>query len=174
MFSFWPYAFFWFEDVGPVDPSHAACVVLCDVPEYSVAMRPFIPDLRTCSGKFIFVDPNMGSPPLKFHEAPRYHEAADIPIQQYVLEKEDGFLGKLKYPAYWDEVPLKEYTGIKEVADLPLLGAALEPELKGSIGEGPNHSNHSNHSNPFKIQEIRILNSKISENFNIFFSGKIF
>ena len=24
-------------------------------------------------------------------------------------------------------------------------------ELKGSIGEGPNHSNHSNHSNSFKI-----------------------
>ena len=23
-------------------------------------------------------------------------------------------------------------------------------ELKGSIGEGPNHSNHSNHSNSFK------------------------
>ena len=26
-----------------------------------------------------------------------------------------------------------------------------EPELKGSIGEGPNHSNHSNHSNSYKI-----------------------
>ena len=26
-----------------------------------------------------------------------------------------------------------------------------EPELKGSIGEGPNHSNHSHHSNSFKI-----------------------
>ena len=25
-----------------------------------------------------------------------------------------------------------------------------EAELKGSIGEGPNHSNHSNHSNSFK------------------------
>ena len=25
------------------------------------------------------------------------------------------------------------------------------PELKGSIGEGPNHSNHSNHSNSFEI-----------------------
>ena len=25
------------------------------------------------------------------------------------------------------------------------------PELKGSIGEGPNHSNHSNRSNSFKI-----------------------
>ena len=24
---------------------------------------------------------------------------------------------------------------------------AFEPELKGSVGEGPNHSNHSNHSN---------------------------
>ena len=24
-------------------------------------------------------------------------------------------------------------------------------ELKGSVGEGPNHSNHSNHSNSFKI-----------------------
>ena len=27
-------------------------------------------------------------------------------------------------------------------------------ELKGSIGEGPNHSNHSNHSNSFKIQKF--------------------
>ena len=39
------------------------------------------------------------------------------------------------------------------------------PELKGSIGEGPNHSNHSN---SFKIQEMSLENSKISENFNIF------
>ena len=29
--------------------------------------------------------------------------------------------------------------------------AWLEAELKGSIGEGPNHSNRSNHSNSFKI-----------------------
>ena len=28
---------------------------------------------------------------------------------------------------------------------------AREAELKGSIGEGPNHSNHSNRSNSFKI-----------------------
>ena len=28
--------------------------------------------------------------------------------------------------------------------------AQLQAELKGSIGEGPNHSNHSNHSNSFK------------------------
>ena len=28
--------------------------------------------------------------------------------------------------------------------------AAYAAELKGSIGEGPNHSNHSNHSNSFK------------------------
>ena len=45
------------------------------------------------------------------------------------------------------------------------------PELKGSIGEGPNHSNHSNHSNSFKIGIFRnfsLENSKISENFNIF------
>ena len=27
----------------------------------------------------------------------------------------------------------------------------LRAELKGSIGEGPNHSNHSNHSNSKKI-----------------------
>ena len=26
-----------------------------------------------------------------------------------------------------------------------------DPELKGSIGEGPNHSHHSTHSNSFKI-----------------------
>ena len=39
------------------------------------------------------------------------------------------------------------------------------PELKGSIGEG---TNHSNHSNSFKIQEFSLENSKISENFNIF------
>ena len=42
------------------------------------------------------------------------------------------------------------------------------PELKGSIGEGPNHSNHSN---SFKIGIVRnfsLENSKISENFNIF------
>ena len=31
---------------------------------------------------------------------------------------------------------------------------APAPELKGSVGEGPNHSNHSNHSNSFKIQEF--------------------
>ena len=44
-------------------------------------------------------------------------------------------------------------------------------ELKGSIGEGPNHSNHSNHSNSFKIGIFRNFsfeNSKISEIFNIF------
>ena len=46
-----------------------------------------------------------------------------------------------------------------------------DPELKGSIGEGPNHSNHSNHSNSFKIGIFRnfsLENSKISENFKIF------
>ena len=46
-----------------------------------------------------------------------------------------------------------------------------QAELKGSIGEGPNHSNHSNHSNSFKIGIFRnfsLENSKISENFNIF------
>ena len=39
-----------------------------------------------------------------------------------------------------------------------------EPELKGSIGEGPNHSNHSHHSNSFKIG---IFLRKF-KNFNIF------
>ena len=39
--------------------------------------------------------------------------------------------------------------------------------MKGSIGEGPNHSNHSNHSNSFKIQEFSVEISKNSENFNI-------
>ena len=34
----------------------------------------------------------------------------------------------------------------------------VRPELKGSIGEGPNHSNHSNHSNSFKIQEFSLEN----------------
>ena len=51
------------------------------------------------------------------------------------------------------------------------VGAELATELKGSIGEGPNHSNHSNHSNSFKIGIFRnfsLENSKISENFNIF------
>ena len=50
--------------------------------------------------------------------------------------------------------------------------APSAPELKGSIGEGPNHSNHSNHSNSFKIEIFRnfsLENSKISENFNIKF-----
>ena len=49
--------------------------------------------------------------------------------------------------------------------------AEFETELKGSVGEGPNHSNHSNHSNSFEIGIFRnfsLENSKISENFNIF------
>ena len=46
--------------------------------------------------------------------------------------------------------------------DVELLDT-YSPELKGSIGEGPNHSNHSNHSNSFKIQEFSLENSKISE-----------
>ena len=33
----------------------------------------------------------------------------------------------------------------------PAAEVPCEAELKGSIGEGPNHSNHSNHSNSFKI-----------------------
>ena len=44
-------------------------------------------------------------------------------------------------------------------------------ELKGSIGEGPNHSNHLNHSNSFKIQEFSLENWKNSEIFNIFFQN---
>ena len=32
------------------------------------------------------------------------------------------------------------------------------PELKGSIGEGPNHSNHSNHANSFKIRKLSLDN----------------
>ena len=43
-----------------------------------------------------------------------------------------------------------------------------EAELKGSVGEGPNHSNHSN---SFKIGiswNFSLEDSKISENFNIF------
>ena len=39
--------------------------------------------------------------------------------------------------------------------DLKLHLTARTPELKGSIGEGPNHSNHSNHSNSFKIGIFR-------------------
>ena len=34
-------------------------------------------------------------------------------------------------------------------------GTPWYAELKGSIGEGPNHSNHSNHSNSFKIGIFR-------------------
>ena len=48
------------------------------------------------------------------------------------------------------------------------------PELKGSIGEGPNHSNHSNrsnHSNSFKIgifpRNFKIFR-ELTQNFNIF------
>ena len=40
------------------------------------------------------------------------------------------------------------------------------PELKGSIGEGPNHSNHSNHSNrsnSLKIGIFRIFLKKIQK-----------
>ena len=54
----------------------------------------------------------------------------------------------------------------------PLVPGGQLPELKGSIGEGPNHSNHSNHSNSFKIGIFRnftLENSEISENFNIIF-----
>ena len=46
------------------------------------------------------------------------------------------------------------------------------PQLKGSIGEGPNHSNFSDRNSvrilSKKIQEFSLENSKISENFNIF------
>ena len=38
---------------------------------------------------------------------------------------------------------------IKDAQDAQ--NAVSNAELKGSIGEGPNHSNHSNHSNSFKI-----------------------
>ena len=38
----------------------------------------------------------------------------------------------------------------RQHAPLGVVGQA-QPGLKGSIGEGPNHSNHSNHSNSFKI-----------------------
>ena len=38
--------------------------------------------------------------------------------------------------------------------------SSAQPGLKGSIGEGPNHSNHSN---SFKIQEFSLEDSKISE-----------
>ena len=53
------------------------------------------------------------------------------------------------------------------------VGRQSAPALKGSVGEGPNHSNHSNHSNSFKLGIFRsfsLENSKISEkfNFNIF------
>ena len=45
------------------------------------------------------------------------------------------------------------------------------PGLKGSIGEGPNHSNHSNHSNSFKLGIFGLFfprKFKISENFRKF------
>ena len=42
-------------------------------------------------------------------------------------------------------------------------GQPEAPELKGSIGEGPNHSNHSNHSNSFKIGIFRNFPSKIQK-----------
>ena len=45
------------------------------------------------------------------------------------------------------------------------LQLAFAPELKGSIGEGPNHSNHSNHSNSFKIGIFsRKITKKIKNN----------
>ena len=48
--------------------------------------------------------------------------------------------------------------GCEDVADEVVTAAGALPsmtELKGSIGEGPNHSNHSNRSNSFKIGIFR-------------------
>ena len=54
--------------------------------------------------------------------------------------------------------------------------AAFGAELKGSIGEGSNHSNHSNRSNSFKIgifRNVSLENSKFSEIFNILSFSKL-
>ena len=61
---------------------------------------------------------------------------------------------------------------LKEV--VPARGGHDRPELKGSIGEGPNHSNHFEPFEPFEFfqnrnfPEFSLENSRISENFNIF------
>ena len=48
---------------------------------------------------------------------------------------------------------------------------AYGPELKGSIGEGPNHSNHSNHSNSFvrKFPTVLVLPYLFSFFISIFY-----
>ena len=49
----------------------------------------------------------------------------------------------------------------KEAVPEGPIASQFEAELKGSIGEGPNHSNHlnhSNHSNSFKIQDFFLEN----------------
>ena len=48
-------------------------------------------------------------------------------------------------------VPLGEGDEVLKMLPEELADRQSAPELKGSIGEGPNHSNHSNHSNSFKI-----------------------
>ena len=57
---------------------------------------------------------------------------------------------------------------IRPRAPARLGGGDRGPKLKGSIGEGPNHSNFLHQSsefgqNSFKIQELSLENSKISE-----------
>ena len=49
------------------------------------------------------------------------------------------------------DCPLSAYRSPRYHPDEIRRAQGCAAELKGSIGEGPNHSNHSNHSNSFKI-----------------------
>ena len=59
-----------------------------------------------------------------------------------------------------------------EVEELEATLAELEAELKGSIGEGPNHSNHLNHSNHSNSFKIGIFPRKLKNSENSKLSAK--
>ena len=100
---------------------------------------------------------------------------ACIPYR-YACCANPDLLSKLKLRPCPHKNPRRRRDGPPATPAGPGLTPAWRPvrtpaELKGSVGEGPNHLNHSNHSNPFKIGIFRNFsfeNSRISENFNIF------
>jgi hypothetical protein len=117
------------------DASARPCVILCDVPELSKAMDAFLPDLRHCSGEFVFVDPNIGRRSVKFVRKPTYARLEDVPIQRYSLA--EGRRAESKVPRYWGTAGVSQYTGIPLNADSPLLAAAVRKA--------------TDHTVPFKI-----------------------
>ena len=120
-------------------------------------------------------EPSVPPPGSLVSQRPRIADyVTDISYQVETEDREDhSFFGIMFDLEAKNDLPI-EHVLLTEIMVRGDLGhvtvwwtpGSFHPELKGSIGEGPNHSNHLNHSNSFKIgifRKFSLENSKFQK-----------